>query len=199
VPVDTAKKPFHLVANDVKVTNDGRRATFAFDSPAKYEAHIAKVNATVTYTRGARDWERARTTAKWINEVTLVPALEPAKDEPKKLRFALKTGARTITAKDGAGTIRISLKRKKADDTFPMFFSVDGADVVSVGGTLEPSGAEWKSATDGSGTVTLANLIPGNVVTIHAFSLKGTDVVDEQDVTLSVQPQPIVVAVAKEE
>ena len=36
-----------------------QQATFAFDSPAKYEAHIAKVNATVTYTRGARDWERA--------------------------------------------------------------------------------------------------------------------------------------------
>jgi len=192
-------KTFHLVANSVEVNNDGRRAKFTFDSPTKFTKEVCDIVATVRYVSGTRDWERGRVSSQWgPSLVTFVPALEPAKDPPKEQRFTLRVGAKTITAKDGTGGIRVSLKRKKADDTFPMFFSVDGADVVSVDGSLKASGADWKSDDDGSGIVTLANLVPGNAVTIHAFSLKDKKVTDEQNVAVSVQPQLVVITAQKE-
>lgn len=202
--VTSGPKIIRLVAKDVTVQNDGRQATLKFDSITKFlndsELAAVQLKPLIRYAAGARDWEHAAHTSLWEPqpgaEVTYVKTLKPKPDDPKEARFTLRTGAQTIVAKDGIGSIAVSLKHTKASDTFPMLFLVEGADITAVDGVVKPLGAEWGSAADGSGRVSLANLIPGKNVTIHVFSFKGEDRVDEEDVTLGVQPQSIVVTAA---
>ncbi len=189
---------FYLSANTVTVGTDGRFAKLTFDSVSKglkKGCEVKKVYATVSYAKGARDWEREIYTSRWpvsnnngdMAEITYVSPGDPEK-ESKPSRFTISTGARAILARNGSGSIVISMKRgevKKGDEanaTVPMLFSVTGADIVSAA-NLTPIGSDWGSTKDGVWKVTLANLIAGTPVTIHAWSGNGKTLIAEPDIS----------------
>lgn len=192
---------FYLPANSVAVGTDGRFAKLTFDSVnkrVKKGCEVKKVYAVVSYAKGARDWEREIYTSRWpvsnngdMAEITYVSPGDPEK-ESKPSRFTISTGARTILATNGSGSIVISMKRgeiakgDEANATVPMLFSVVGADIVSAE-NLIPIGSDWGSAKDGVWKVTLANLIVATPVTIHAWSGTGKTLVAETDIPLQVQ------------
>jgi hypothetical protein len=204
---------FYINNTEASVDLDGRSATLKFDSLYKLlkKKPPTKVNATVEYDQGAREWQwvSAYTRVWWPQhpvkpgeiDYKLTRAGDRFREDPipyilsvddqkelTKPGFTMTVPSRSIHP-DHAGIGQLAVEFRSTDKKKPQsvhFGVTGGAFIDRVVPDVPLSGAERIVQTDSAFVLTLKNLIPGSAVKLHAFRLDGDNEVPVDDVEVAV-------------
>jgi hypothetical protein len=181
-----------VVATAAVASKDGRAATITFPSPRKTlnGSDVRFVDATVTYISMAYRWNEGQNWS-WSQRETPVLRTEPARKKEPECGFAAAASAPFIVAdKDGAGEIRLQVRRSGTVDGRPLsariHIQTEGAHVAKSVPALATDGADLLAELDRAYLLSLKGLLPGSTVRVRSFRKAGDATVAGPEIPLLV-------------